>query len=96
MQQEVTTMATRVEKTTVVLTPEHAAAMRNAVASGAYATQSEVVRDAMRLWQEREAKKQATLERLRQLWDEGVASGSAGELDIEALIKRANDALKKE
>lgn len=88
-------MATRVEKTTVVLTPEHAAAIRNAVASGAYATQSEVVRDAMRLWQEREAKKQATLDRLRQLWDEGVASGSAGELDIEAVIRRASKALKE-
>ena len=88
-------MATRVEKTTVVMTPEHAAAMRDAVASGAYATQSEVVRDAMRLWQEREAKKQATLDRLRELWDDGIASGSAGELDIEALIRRANEALKK-
>ncbi|MDC8011898.1 type II toxin-antitoxin system ParD family antitoxin [Tahibacter soli] len=89
-------MATRVEKTTVVLTPEHASAMRSAVASGAYATQSEVVRDAMRLWQEREAKKQAALDRLRQLWDEGIASGSAGELDIETVIKRASEALKKE
>lgn len=89
-------MATRVEKTTVVLTPEHAAAMRSAVASGAYATQSEVVRDAMRLWQEREAKKQAALDRLRHLWDEGIASGSAGELNIEAVITRAKEALRKE
>lgn len=82
-------MGTRVERTSVILTPEHAAAMREAVESGAYATQSEVVRDAMRLWQERETRKRAVIVGLRQLWDEGIASGSAGELDIEDVIRRA-------
>ena len=39
-----------VEKMSVALTPEMAAAVRDAVASGEYASASEVVREALRLW----------------------------------------------
>ena len=34
----------------------------------------------------------ADIQQLRALWDEGIGSGSAGELDIDALLRRANAA----
>jgi antitoxin ParD1/3/4 len=40
-----------VEKTSVVLTPEMAATMRELVPSGEYASASEVMREALRDWQ---------------------------------------------
>jgi antitoxin ParD1/3/4 len=39
-----------VEKLSIALTPEMAAAVRQAVASGEYASASEVIREALRLW----------------------------------------------
>ncbi len=41
----------------------------------------------------REARQQ-DIERLRQLWDAGIASGSAGELDMKKLRREARARLK--
>jgi antitoxin ParD1/3/4 len=41
----------------------------------------------------RELRKQ-DIERLRQLWDAGIASGSAGELDMEKLRREARARLR--
>jgi antitoxin ParD1/3/4 len=38
--------------------------------------------------------RQQDIERLRQLWDAGTASGSAGELDMEKLRREARARLK--
>jgi antitoxin ParD1/3/4 len=89
-------MATKAEKLSLAFTAEHAAAIREAVESGDYATSSEVVREAMRLWTERQAQKRAAIERIGKLWDEGIASGTAGEMDIEAIIERAKKQQKKD
>jgi antitoxin ParD1/3/4 len=48
-------VSTTVEKVTLALTPALAAAVRAAVAGGGYASTSEVVRDALRLWRRRRA-----------------------------------------
>jgi antitoxin ParD1/3/4 len=89
-------MATKIQKFSLAFTAEHAAAMRGAVEAGEYSTHSEVVRDAMRLWTERQAQKRAAIDRIGKLWDEGIASGSAGAMDIEAIIERAKARQKKD
>ena len=76
-----------VAKVSVALTPELYELVQDAVAAGDYASTSEVIREALRDWKDRrERKREATLT-LRRLWDEGIASGPAAPLDIEA-IKR--------
>ncbi len=78
-----------IEKVSVALTSEQIAALRAAVNAGEYATTSEVVREAIRDWQLKRALQQDDIRRLRQLWQEGLASGSAGELDMAALRQEA-------
>ena len=79
-------MTSKVVKLSVAFTSEHVAAMKDAVAAGAYASQSEVVRDAMRLWTAREARRRAREEVLGKLWDEGVASGSGVEMTPDQVL----------
>jgi antitoxin ParD1/3/4 len=64
-----------VEKLSVALTPEMAAMVRQAVQSGEYATASEVIREALRLWKAEQQARARGIEDLRQLWREGVESG---------------------
>ena len=54
-------------KISISITDEHAALLQEAVGSGAYASSSEVVREALREWRARRV--------VGQLWDEGLASG---------------------
>ncbi|MFY8039524.1 MAG: ribbon-helix-helix domain-containing protein [Bosea sp. (in: a-proteobacteria)] len=74
-----------VEKVSIAVTSEQLAALRAAVDAGEYATTSEVVREALRDWQLKRALQQDNVRRLRQLWQDGLASGSAGEPDMAAL-----------
>lgn len=80
-------MTANVEKISVALTPELAATVRQAVASGDYASTSEVIREALRDWQRQRAVDEALTSELRRLWQEGLASGPAEPLDM-ATIKR--------
>jgi antitoxin ParD1/3/4 len=68
-------------KISISLTDEHARLVTEAVASGDYASSSEVIREALREWRGRRL--------LGQLWDEGIASGRADEGDTIAEIKEA-------
>ena len=63
----------QVEKVSVALTVELAEEVREAVRQGQYASSSEVIREALRQWSLRRAGQA----RIRELWDEGVASGIA-------------------
>jgi antitoxin ParD1/3/4 len=78
-----------VEKVSIALTAEQLAALRAVVEAGEYATTSEVVREALRDWQVKRELQQDDIRRLRQLWQEGLASGSDGELDMVALRMEA-------
>jgi antitoxin ParD1/3/4 len=66
-------------KISVSLTDEHVRMVNEAVASGDYASSSEVIRDALRDWKARRL--------LGRLWDEGVASGRADASETMADIK---------
>lgn len=65
----------KVEKITIALTQEMAAKVRAAVERGDYASTSEVIRDALRDWDSAQMAHEREIERLGQLWDEGIASG---------------------
>jgi len=71
-----------VEKVSVAVTPEMAAEMRNVVASGEYASASEVMRDALREWKQRRIERAQAVQELGRLWDDGIASGSATDGEV--------------
>ena len=73
----------------VAVTPQQAAAMREAVEAGGYATASEIVREAVRDWQAKRELRHDDIRRLRQRWDEGKASGPPEPVDFDALRKEA-------
>ena len=54
-----------VEKVSIALSPEMVAMLKGAVASGEYASASEVVREALREWNLRKPLREAEIERLR-------------------------------
>ena len=49
--------------------------------AGEYATTSEIVREALREWQFKRRPRQEDVNRLRQLWDAGKASGPTEPFD---------------
>jgi antitoxin ParD1/3/4 len=71
---------------TVSLTPHQAEMMRNAVENGGYASNSEIVRDALRLWEQREELRQLEIDRLKKAYDEGMASGAGRRVSAETLL----------
>ena len=83
-----------IEKVSVALTGEQVSALKAAVEAGEYATTSEIVREAVRDWQLKRELRQEDIKRLRQMWDAGIASGSAGELDMKKLRREARERLK--
>ncbi len=77
-----------VRKVSIALTGEQIGALKAAVETGEYATTSEFVREAIREWQFKRELRQEDLRRLRQLWDEGRASGAATPVNFEAARQR--------
>ena len=75
------------------LTPQLEDLVRGKVASGLYNSASEVVREALRLMERDDQVRAATLEQLRGDIQQGLQSGSAGELDIEAIKRRGRERL---
>jgi antitoxin ParD1/3/4 len=73
----------KVTKVSVALTPEMTDLVQQAVASGEYASGSEVIREALSEWKDRRALKLQDQDALRRLWVEGLASGPGlfGRLD---------------
>ena len=80
---------TTVEKLSVALTPEMASLVRGAVERGDYASTSEVIRDALRLWKAERAVRALVVKELRQAWREGIASGPGGHTDMGAIKAKA-------
>lgn len=78
-----------IQKISVAVTGDQLSAMRDAVATGDYATTSEIVREAVRDWQVKRAHRQDELARLRQAWNEGKESGGRALFDVEEVLARA-------
>lgn len=77
------------EKMSITLTPELASMINEAVATGNYASTSEVIREALRDWRVKQMMRQQQLQEIRRLWDEAVQSGPGRFHDIEELIQEA-------
>ena len=78
-----------VQKVSIALTPEFMALLKEAVETGEYTSASEVVRDALRHWSERRATRDLSVDELRELWQEGIASGPGRFKSIDAIKKEA-------
>ncbi|TJV75568.1 MAG: ribbon-helix-helix protein, CopG family [Mesorhizobium sp.] len=61
---------------TISLTPQQAARLQSAVEGGGYASNSEIVRDALRLW-----------EHLKRAYADGMASGKPVEVEPAEFIR---------
>ena len=82
----------KIEKLSIAVTREQAETIRQAVQDGEFASTSEAVRDALRDWEQ----KRAAIQRVRQLWDEGIASGIAKERrPLEEFLRDARARLAK-
>jgi antitoxin ParD1/3/4 len=73
-----------IQKVSIALTGEQITALKAAVETGEYATTSEAVRDALREWKWKRDQRGEDLNRLRQLWLEGEASGTSAIDFVEA------------
>lgn len=64
------------EKISIALPPEMVVMVRAAVATGEYASSSEVVRDALRDWTHKRKLRQQGVADLRRLWQEALSDPS--------------------
>jgi antitoxin ParD1/3/4 len=71
---------------TISLTPAQANRLQRAIDSGGYASNSEVVREALRLWEQQEELRSLEVERLKKAYDDGIASGEGREVDATSLL----------
>ena len=64
-----------VEKISISLPPELIVLIKRAIDSGMYSSTSEVIREALHDWKEKQARKAVAIKELKRLWREGLASG---------------------
>jgi antitoxin ParD1/3/4 len=83
-----------IERLSIALPRPMADAVRRAVERGEYASTSEVIRDALRLWELRRDLRERDLAMVRRRWDEGKASGRAGPLDVKRIVAEERTKLK--
>ena len=84
-----------VEKRSVSLSSELAAAVDDAVASGEYGSASEVIRDALRQWKASRDLHGYTVEELRRLWEEGINSGPSRPFTADTITQIRESALRR-
>ena len=71
---------------TVSLSPRQVGRLHEAVESGLYASNSEVVREALRLWEHKQELRAYEMQRLKEAYDVGKASGQGRSLDADTLL----------
>lgn len=69
---------TTAEKISIALPPEMVHIVRSAVATGEYASSSEVIRDALRDWTYKRSLRQQGLAELRRQWQEALNDKTPG------------------
>ncbi len=82
------------EQVTIDLPAATAEKVREAIESGEYASAGEVMRAALRLWEDRRELRSRDVEALRSLYDEGKASGIVGPLDMPRILNAAKERAK--
>jgi len=88
-----------IEKVSISLPHELLESVHEAVDSGQYGSASEVVREALREWKQRQSLRQLEIERLRRLWQEGIDSGPGQPYSIEEIKTEARakyEAMRRE
>src|SRR5271166_6479942 len=83
-----------IHKVEVSLPADQVAALRAAVDSGEYETASEIVSEAISEWQLKRGLHQREVARLRELWNEGKASGAPASLDLDTLRAEARERVR--
>jgi len=79
---------------TISLSPQQLERIQRAVETGGYASNSEVLREALRLWERSEEIRELEVARLRKAYEEGIASGPAR--DGEESFARIFDRIRSE
>jgi antitoxin ParD1/3/4 len=79
----------------VSLTPELETLVKKHVKTGRYHSSSEVVREALRVWEEQEQLRELRRNQLRKGIQAGLESGDATPLDFEDIKKRGRTRLKQ-
>lgn len=82
-------------KVSIALTGEQVSALKAAVDAGEYATTSEAVREAIRDWQFKRELRQEDINRLREMWDAGKASGSLRKVDFDRVRREGRKRLAR-
>ena len=82
-----------VDKLSIALTPEFTADIREAIATGEYASTSEVIRDALRAWKQARQSQAVAIDELRRLWQDGIESGHGALLDANDIKRRGRERL---
>ena len=84
-----------VEKISVSLPQEMTAIMKDAVSTGAYASTSEIVRDALRDWQQKQVERDVAIKKYRKMVDDALASGPLLDYSMEDVVQRGRERLKE-
>lgn len=71
----------KAQRITITLPPDMLASIKKEVNSGSYGSTSEVIREAMRLWQKREEEHQARISLIRERLAQSAQSGEPVPLD---------------
>lgn len=80
---------------TISVTAQQSALIKDAVENGDFGSESEVVQEALRLLEQRQMARLTDLARLKQAYDEGIASGEGRPIDAAALLADVKDAARR-
>jgi antitoxin ParD1/3/4 len=80
-------MSTSIVKISIALPPEMVNLIREAVETGEYASNSEVVRDALRDWTHKRALRQESVAEIRRAWQEAIENPTPG-IPAEEVMER--------
>ncbi|MFH1805871.1 MAG: type II toxin-antitoxin system ParD family antitoxin [Pseudomonadota bacterium] len=86
-----------IERMTVTVTREMAHAMRSALNEGAYASSSEIIREALRDWHHKRKLRETELDALRvdiAVADRDIAEGRVGAFDINRIAEQGQKKLQ--
>ena len=86
----------KIQKISVSLPLEMTNLINDAVISGDYASTSEVIREALRDWKQKRFIQLQNIEEIKQLWQEGLESGSGQFKNIEEIRQEARKRLEKQ